>query len=316
MAFNSGEESRGSSWSSQDCELEKFFFCQREEELDEEQGKTQLRLMSTQGYVELKSKILDHDSLHVIEITLEFSTYNDNGLLLWQGDREGSSNNFLAVAIQDGYVTVNMGQTVLRVPEVMVGDGETHHLRLLKTQDNVSLTVDSRYSASSLYSPLDNKLISRRPVYLGGHREWGALHPTGFQGCIHHFGTENLCGENAAEDCTQFGQSPLDFSARSHSHLVRELYSAVSLEVCQLPPRPPTAGLALDGKSFAEMKSELFSGPPLSLTLQLTSTDSDGLLVSLGSVLAGDHLVLERTWRSAAERLGKTIDKEVETLHQ
>ena len=294
LALHTGQ----ADWNIRDCLQEKYFLCQSED--DQQVKETELRLSSEQGYVELKSKILSHDDIHVIEITLAFSTHARDALLLWQGTRDNNSGNFLAIAIENGFTTVNVGNTVLRVAERDVSDGEVHDLRLLKSLNNVTLTVDGQYTETSLYSDLDNEFMSRQPVYLGGHHQSGFLYPTGFQGCIHHFGTKNLCREEAASGCTQFGESAVDFRGRQGSgHIVSRLYEAVSLEQCQLaerPERPPTFGLSLDGSSFAQMKSQLFSTQPgqsLHVDFQLTTLDPDGLVLSVGSVRAQDYIVLE-----------------------
>ena len=279
-----------------DCREEKYFLCQSQ--LEEEIRRPELRLVSEQGYVELKSKIVNHDSLHVIEISLTFSTHARDGLLLWQGTRDDTETNFLAIAVEDGYTTVNVGKTKLKVTEREVSDGEVHSLRLLKSLHNITLTVDEEYTKSSPYSDLDNAFMSRQPVYLGGHHQSGVLHPTGFQGCIHHFGTKNLCRE-AVQDCTQFGQSEVDFSGQGSGHIVSYIYEAESLEKCHLPERPerpPTFGLSLDGSSFAQMKSELFSieaGESLQIDFQLTTLDREGLLLSIGGSVSMDYIVLE-----------------------
>ena len=93
-------------WSINDnCEEEKYFFCEHETDvtLDEKE----LQFDSNAGFVELKSKIIDHDNVHINEVNLEFSTVSEDGVLMWQGEWNGVSgqtNDFLVLFFKDGYL--------------------------------------------------------------------------------------------------------------------------------------------------------------------------------------------------------------------
>lgn len=55
------------------------------------------------GFVELDKKLVSYDSDVKIKMTLEFSTWEREGLLVWQGTREqdywgGFDSNYMALA--------------------------------------------------------------------------------------------------------------------------------------------------------------------------------------------------------------------------
>ena len=74
-------------WKTKNCTEKLPFICALEQDrvkLDQ----TETNFLSAGAFAQLTHKVLDHDNKHFIEIELEFSTTERNGMLLWQGERE------------------------------------------------------------------------------------------------------------------------------------------------------------------------------------------------------------------------------------
>ena len=56
------------------------------------------------GYLHIKPKLLDYQKGEQIEIKIELSTIERDGLLLWQGKNDNSIKHYIALGIVDGEV--------------------------------------------------------------------------------------------------------------------------------------------------------------------------------------------------------------------
>ena len=69
------------------------------------------------------------------------------------------------------------------------------------------------------------------PEQDGGTLETGGIYTHGFKGCIHKFGIQNHCSEDADPHCLQFGQDQVDFSDES---IILQYIGSESTEKCSL----------------------------------------------------------------------------------
>ena len=120
------------------------------------------------GYVQFKSKLIDHNDGYYNEINIEFSTSQKSGLLLWQGEDNYMPNKFMAVTIEDGRVALNVGNNKVIVWGVDVSDGDEHKATIIKTRESIKLTIDDSFPVSTNLTGFNSSDLSRFDVYLGG----------------------------------------------------------------------------------------------------------------------------------------------------
>ena len=177
-------------WTVNECEDDKLFLCETELEGDQlDLDHQELVFWSNQqvGYVQFKSKLIDHKDGYNNEINIEFSTSERDGLLLWQGEDSYMPNTFMAVTIEDGRVAVNVANNKVIVLGVDVSDGDKHKATIMKTRDNIELTIDDTYSQSTELSGVESRDLSRYDVFLGGAPDNAVLFkdaPRLFQECF------------------------------------------------------------------------------------------------------------------------------------
>jgi len=302
-------------WSLSSCSEKRYYFCEYLQDLDPELGEKELQLPNEGAFVELTHKLVDHDPAYTVEINLEFSTYSERALILWQGSRNDldSKGEFIAIAITNGHPVLNVGDHQISVYK-KVNDGEVHSIKVIKSKTEITLIVDENQKKSREYVNLDGKEISRHSVFLGGNVHTGGLYEHGFVGCIHYLGVQNHCTDEDDATCLEFGQEPLDFADDA---IVLQYTGSKSMKQCILvesttlptltshpyPRRPPVFGLSLDGTGFAKMDDTDFLlnigdedfGDGLLLEFVITTIFPEGLLFSLGGTddTSGRYLVLK-----------------------
>ena len=119
--------------------------------------------------MELSRKIMPHRPNMMEVLTLQFSTTQKHGLLLWQGDF--SSNHFLAVAVVGGRVQFrfNLGAeaAVINTLET-VNDGGIRTIVVTRSGRMGTLKLDSHKTVEGKAKGGGDQLqVKRRPVYLG-----------------------------------------------------------------------------------------------------------------------------------------------------
>ena len=62
-----------------------------------------MSLPSSGSYVELSHKLLDHAMEYKIDLKIEISTNQRNGLILWQGERTLTGGTYIALGLRNGH---------------------------------------------------------------------------------------------------------------------------------------------------------------------------------------------------------------------
>ena len=58
------------------------------------------------GYLDIDKKLLDYQEGRQLEIKMELSTVENEGLLLWQGRNDNEVKNYIALGINEGKASV------------------------------------------------------------------------------------------------------------------------------------------------------------------------------------------------------------------
>ena len=218
-------------WNSRNCTQRLPFICVLEQ-IRPKQGHTKTNFLSPGAFAELTHKVLDHDRKHYIEIELEFSTKERNGMLLWQGER---SEAFICIGIVNGRLFVDIAEKRPFQRSIEVADGEVHTVNLVKYSDKYELAID-REAIENVTLDEEFTFDHARPVYLGGlpvseGKIWNktdGLFQKGFVGCIHHAGFYTHCKPDI-DNCNPYSANPVDFSDHS---IVTKLYNSKVDEHC------------------------------------------------------------------------------------
>ena len=59
------------------------------------------------GYLDIDKKLLDYQKGRQLEIKMELSTLENEGLLLWQGKNDNGVKNYIALGITEGKASVD-----------------------------------------------------------------------------------------------------------------------------------------------------------------------------------------------------------------
>ena len=120
------------------------------------------------GYVDLNKKMIAHTNNANWTLQMNFSTWAEEGLLLWQG----IPTNYIALGIRDskiGFLSDNKEIFARK----RVDDGYLHTLAITKEGLNITLTVDDSNEINSLtFDNMDDKdqmkALQKADFYLGG----------------------------------------------------------------------------------------------------------------------------------------------------
>ncbi|XP_074855427.1 slit homolog 1 protein isoform X3 [Carettochelys insculpta] len=144
-------------------------------------------------------------------ITLQVSTAEDNGILLYNGDRD-----HMAVELYQGHVRVsydpgNYPSSAIYSAET-INDGEFHTVELVTLEQSVNLSIDGGRPLSMDSGGQPRALGSEAPLYVGGmpvdgtsatFRLWQLLNGSSFHGCI-----RNLYINHELQDFTKTHMKP------------------------------------------------------------------------------------------------------------
>ena len=219
-------------WKTKNCTEKLPFICALEQDrvkLDQRET----NFLSAGAFAQLTHKVLDHDNKHFIEIELEFSTTERNGMLLWQGERE--DNVFICIGIVNGRLFVDIAERKAVRSSIEVSDGKVHTINLIKYSDKYQIAADGEAVENVTLSE-DFVFNHARPVYLGGlpvsegsiSDKTGGLFEKGFVGCIHRAGFHTHC-KPESENCSPYFSNPVDFTDHT---VVIKLYNSEVGEQC------------------------------------------------------------------------------------
>ena len=112
--------------------------------------------------------MIDHDIDYNWLIKINISTYQPNGLLLWQGS---ISNNYLSVGILDGNVAfVANGQRLLNSATLV--NGQNHQILLKKLGTKIILGVDNTVVENDYFDILEDEKFMENlkadDIFIGG----------------------------------------------------------------------------------------------------------------------------------------------------
>ncbi|MBZ3884857.1 Slit-like protein 1 protein [Sciurus carolinensis] len=144
-------------------------------------------------------------------ITLQVSTAEDNGILLYNGD-----NDHIAVELYQGHVRVSYDpgsypSSAIYSAET-INDGQFHTVELVTFDQMVNLSIDGGSPMTMDNFGKHYTLNSEAPLYVGGmpvdvnsaaFRLWQILNGTSFHGCI-----RNLYINNELQDFTKTQMKP------------------------------------------------------------------------------------------------------------
>uniref|UniRef100_A0A8C0JYV3 Slit homolog 1 protein n=1 Tax=Canis lupus dingo TaxID=286419 RepID=A0A8C0JYV3_CANLU len=144
-------------------------------------------------------------------ITLQVSTAEDNGILLYNGD-----NDHMAVELYQGHVRVSYDpgsypSSAIYSAET-INDGQFHTVELVTFDQMVNLSIDGGSPMTMDNFGKHYTLNSEAPLYVGGmpvdvnsaaFRLWQILNGTSFHGCI-----RNLYINNELQDFTKTRMKP------------------------------------------------------------------------------------------------------------
>ncbi|XP_075790597.1 LOW QUALITY PROTEIN: slit homolog 1 protein [Pelodiscus sinensis] len=144
-------------------------------------------------------------------ITLQVSTAEDNGILLYNGDRD-----HMAVELYQGHVRVSYDpgsypSSAIYSAET-VNDGQFHTVELVTFEQSLNLSIDGGSPMTMDSSGQPHRLSSEAPLYVGGmpldvnsaaFRLWQILNSSSFHGCI-----RNLYINQELQDFTKTQMQP------------------------------------------------------------------------------------------------------------
>uniref|UniRef100_A0A8C8VEF8 Slit homolog 1 protein n=1 Tax=Pelusios castaneus TaxID=367368 RepID=A0A8C8VEF8_9SAUR len=144
-------------------------------------------------------------------ITLQVSTAEDNGILLYNGDQD-----HLAVELYQGHVRVSYDPGTYPSSAIYsaetINDGRFHTVELVTFGQMVNLSIDGGSPMTMDNFGQPHTLPSEAPLYVGGmpvdvnsaaFRLWQILNGTSFHGCI-----RNLYIDNELQDFTKTQMKP------------------------------------------------------------------------------------------------------------
>ena len=150
-----------------------------------------------ESYVEIDKSLLPHTAVTVPEfISVEFSTMEANGVLLWHGQKpetDGRGLDFVALAVVDGRLefSFELGSGVARiVTDVRVDDGRRHRVMARRTGLEGTLELDGVFEAHGRTPDSNHNMLNTKGnIYVGGlpdsDRMTGGRYLHGLKGCIH-----------------------------------------------------------------------------------------------------------------------------------
>ncbi|KFB41336.1 AGAP003656-PB-like protein [Anopheles sinensis] len=161
------------------------------------------------GFIEVDPSVITKSEYQrTTEIAIMFSTSEQNGLLLWYGQRNDekfSDNDFIALAVQGGFVelTIRMNgeESYVRNNDVYVADGERHVALIRRERNQFHLQVDSLTVHGETRPTQQDTMYIPGSIYIGGVPDiegvTGNRYNDSFNGCV--FSVENSEQNKAIE---------------------------------------------------------------------------------------------------------------------
>ncbi len=152
------------------------------------------------SYVEIDKSLFPHVSSSAPEvITVEFSTLEPNGILLWHGQKPDSltsaqtSHDFVALTVVDGRLVFSyeLGSgTVQITTPLRVDDGKRHKAVARRTARDGSLELDSFVQENGRSPEGPHQMLNTKGnIYVGGlpnaELMTAGRYIHGLKGCIH-----------------------------------------------------------------------------------------------------------------------------------
>uniref|UniRef100_A0A182RB94 Basement membrane-specific heparan sulfate proteoglycan core protein n=1 Tax=Anopheles funestus TaxID=62324 RepID=A0A182RB94_ANOFN len=154
------------------------------------------------GFIEINPKAFKNNENQVTtEIAIMFSTQEQNGLLIWYGqrnDEEFLGHDYIALAIQSGFaeLTIRMDgqESYVRNSDVYVSDQERHVALIRRERNQFHLQVDSLTVHGETRPTGKQTMDIPGSIYVGGvpdiERVTGNRFNESFNGCV--FSVENI----------------------------------------------------------------------------------------------------------------------------
>lgn len=198
------------------------------------------------GYIKLNHKLISHKVEDDWKIRMTISTWQPNGLLLWQGKEDAPSfnlfdpepENYMAMGIKNGHFTFRSNGKDVMVEKTFIIDGNPHNITIEKKKSDIIINVDKDHTASEQFDNLLDQglmeVLQEEDFYLGG---WNGnvdeltegYFTSGFAGCIHFLDAHNI------KTGVTYGSSPEEFK----KGLANQDYKGVvSSNKCLLPSKP------------------------------------------------------------------------------
>ena len=134
------------------------------------------------GFIELEQKLIDHNIDFNWKMKINISTYQPNGLLLWQGQIQqiqydqidttmtSIDDNYLALGIQNGNVVFVSNGVSLYNGATLI-NGQNHQIQLIKQGTKIILKLDDN-SVNGNYPNLENEILMDQlkgaDIFIGG----------------------------------------------------------------------------------------------------------------------------------------------------
>ncbi|XP_055635671.1 basement membrane-specific heparan sulfate proteoglycan core protein isoform X6 [Toxorhynchites rutilus septentrionalis] len=149
------------------------------------------------GFLEMNPKaIVDSPDQFVTKLAIMFSTTNDNGMLMWYGQRNGvnfAGDDYISLAVHEGFLEFGMRlngeESSLRNEDVFVADGERHVAVISREANRNRLEVDHFSSHGETRPTRRQEIHLPGNIYIGGapnqNQFTGDRFNESFNGCVY-----------------------------------------------------------------------------------------------------------------------------------
>lgn len=181
--------------------------------------------------MEVGSKFIKHKVDFDWYLKVNFSTWNNEALVFWQGQRQ----NHIALGIKNSQMHFVTNGVPLIV-EKYVNDGEIHQVSLSEKQGEIELEVDGMKKSRTFNNFLDENLMNQLngdDYFLGGlpqNNQENEYFSAGFSGCIY-----GLLSKNKKHDGSMSYGDLVDFADET---LNKKSEGVLSTNQCILPAKP------------------------------------------------------------------------------
>ncbi|XP_071945465.1 agrin-like isoform X3 [Antedon mediterranea] len=153
------------------------------------------------------------------QIELDVRTVNKSGVILWNGQDNGKSGDFLAIAIINGLpeFSYNLGSGTLRIKSnIPINDGQWHRIYAMRNLREGSLQVDEDEPILDTSKAASTQLDTNGLLILGGVDSLSANAPSEYRnmfvGCVKNV---QIVGNNLKLVDDAIGQKPTQFCSEN-----------------------------------------------------------------------------------------------------